>query len=92
MPVVVKVSDYGNAHTEISQARDDLWNRRRRFVIVDRDAHELRAGGGERGYLLRCSFSIGGIRVGHRLHDHRMRRANGDVTDESSDCLPALSC
>ena len=85
MPVVVKVADDRDVHALVCEARDDLRDGRRRLVVVHRDAHELRAGCGERGDLGRGAGGVGGVGVRHRLHDDRMRRPDGDGADEGGD-------
>ena len=85
VPVVVEVPDDRNGDTHRGETRNDLRDRCRRFLGVDRDANDLRAGRRERGHLDRGAGRVGGVGVRHRLHDHRMRRTHGNGADECSD-------
>ena len=54
---------------------------RRRLVAVDGDAHQLRAGAGERRDLPRRRLDVRRVGVGHRLHDDRRAAADHDAAD-----------
>jgi hypothetical protein len=41
-------------------------------------ANQLRAGACQLGHLLGCGVSVGGVRIGHRLHDNRRARSEFD--------------
>ena len=56
-----------------------------RLVAVDRDAHELGAGARQRRDLARGAFDVGGVGVGHRLHDDRRAAADRDAADIDRD-------
>ena len=82
MAVVVEVADerHGDAHP--GEPLADMRYGLGRLVAIDRDAHDLGAGTGE-GCDLRCGrVDIGGVGVGHRLHDDGRAAADGDAADE----------
>ena len=54
---------------------DDVGNGLGGVVVVDGDADHLRAGAGEGGDLLDGAFDVGGVGVGHGLHDDGVRRS-----------------
>ncbi len=51
------------------------------LVAVDGDAHDFGAGARQRRDLRDGAVDIGGVGVGHRLHDDRRAAADGDVAD-----------
>ena len=51
------------------------------FVAVDRDANQLGAGARKGCDLRDGAVDIGGVGVGHRLHDDRRAAADGDIAD-----------
>ena len=79
----MEVADDRDRDAHVDQAAGDLGDRACRLLVVDRDANELAAGARELGHLERGPRGVGRVRVRHRLHDDRMRRPDGDVTDES---------
>ena len=42
------------------------------LVAVNRDANQLGTASGKGGNLRNCTFDIGGVGIGHGLHDNRM--------------------
>src|SRR5581483_5970193 len=81
MTVIVKIADNGRLPPFISDALHDVGHGLRGVVIVDGDADQLGAGAGERGDLLDCGFDVGGVGVGHRLHDYGGVRPDADAAD-----------
>ena len=71
----------GHAHAELVERLDDLGNRARGFVGVDRDAHQLGAGVGQRHHLIHGRLHIGRIGVGHRLDHDRVASADLHTAD-----------
>jgi hypothetical protein len=67
----MEIADQGHMDTHAVQLLADVGHRPRRFVVVDRDAHQLRAGDGQFLDLNRGANGIGGIGVGHGLQAHR---------------------
>ena len=55
------------------------------FVAIDGDAHEFRAGERQRHHLARGRLDVGGVGVGHRLHDDRRACADKHVADAHAD-------
>ncbi len=55
------------------------------LVTIDGDAHELRAGAGERHHLRHGSIDIGRVGVGLRLHDHRRIATDHHLADSDGD-------
>ncbi len=81
VPVVVEVTDDRHADAEIADLAHDLGHGGGRSVGVDRHADQLGAGVGQRGDLERGGVRIGGVGVGHRLHDDRVPAADEDAAD-----------
>ena len=79
--VVVKIADDRRDAALIAQARDNFRHRRGRLRHVHRDAHQFRPGIGQFLALLHGPGDVRGIRVGHRLDDHRRAAAHLDVAD-----------
>ena len=55
------------------------------LVAVDGDAHDLRAGAMQRRDLRDRLVDIGGVGVGHRLHDDRRAAADDHAADVDAD-------
>ena len=51
------------------------------LVAIDGDAHDLGAGARQRRHLRGRSGDIGGVGIGHRLHDDRRIAADGHAAD-----------
>ena len=79
--VVVEVADERHRHAHLRQAVADVRHGLGRLVAVDRDAHDLGAGAGQRRPLARGRLHVGGVGVGHRLHDDRRIAADDDAAD-----------
>jgi hypothetical protein len=77
----VEVADYWNVNACGIDAARDLRNGRGRVLVVHRHADDLRAGARERDDLIGRAARVGGVRVGHRLDDDRVRRADGHAAD-----------
>ena len=60
------------------------------LVAVDRDAHQFRTGLGELCDLYCGTEHIGGVGVGHGLHDHGMLAADGHMIDTDGHAGTAL--
>src|SRR6185503_10208240 len=60
---------------------DDQGQRPRVLLLRDGDAHDLAAGGGERGDLRRRGLDVVGLREGHGLDDDRRAAADRDAAD-----------
>ena len=86
---IMEVADQRNAHAPGGEPVTDMRNAGRRFIAVDRDPHEFRAGLGELCDLQRGFFDIGRVGVGHGLHNDRGIAANRDATDLDGDRLPS---
>jgi len=74
--VVMEVTDHGDVHL-----RHDVGDGAGRRVVVDRNPHQLRAGGVEGPRLRHRGVHVRGVGVGHRLHDDRMVGADPDAGD-----------
>ncbi len=68
MAVVVEVADDGYAEALLVELLDDVGDRRRGFVIVDRHADEFRTRAGEGCNLLHGRRNVSRVGIGHRLH------------------------
>ena len=79
--VEMEIADQGYRHTARVQPLADRRHRARRLLAVDGDTHQLRAGTCQIGDLVDGSRGVGGICVGHRLHDHGRVSADHDLAD-----------
>ena len=66
-------------------------NGRGGFFVVHGDADQLGAGEGERCNLLDGGGDVGGVGVGHRLHDDGNFPAHTNMADFDCRGLPALN-
>jgi hypothetical protein len=71
---IMEVADDRHADAHLVEALLDAGNRGCRLVAVDRDAHDLGTRARQRRDLPRRLLDVGGIGVGHGLHDDRARR------------------
>ena len=74
---------------EPGETLDDRRHGGRGFFGVDGDAHHLGAGERKRPHLQRGRLDVGGVGVGHRLHDDRLAAAHGHVADADGNGLAA---
>ena len=79
--VVVKIANDGRVAAQIAQPGYDFRDGRGRFRHVHGNAHQLRPGVGEFLALRHGPGDVGGVRVGHRLHDDRRAAAHLNVAD-----------
>ena len=79
MPVVVEVADDGRRPALFGDTLDDIRHGFGGGVIVDSNADHLRPGAGKRGYLLDRALDIGGVGIGHRLHNDRCIRTDANA-------------
>ena len=79
--VVVEVADDRHAHVHLRQPLFDLGHRGGGFVAIDGDAHQFGTGSRQRRHLARRALDVGGVGVGHRLHDDGRAAANDDAAD-----------
>ena len=75
MAVVVEVADDGDRDAAAVEQIENAGNGFGGGVVVDRDPHQFGAGARQRFDLLRGGERVGGIGVGHGLHDDRARRS-----------------
>ena len=78
---IVEVADQGRGDAALAQAIADVRKGGGRLLAIDGDAHHFRSGARQRRDLRDRAFDIGGVGVGHRLHDDRRTAADLDVTD-----------
>ena len=78
---VMEVADDRHIDALLEQLLLDVRDGGSGLVAVDGDAHDLRAGARERSNLRRGRGNVGGVRVGHRLHDDGRVAAHGDMAD-----------
>ncbi len=81
----MEVADDRHGDVHLRQPLLDARHGGGRLVAVDRDAHQLGAGARQRRHLLRGAFDVGGVGIGHRLHDDRMTAADHDAADIDRD-------
>ena len=60
-------------------------------LVIDGYAHELRPGARQLGNLISGRCCIGGVRVRHRLHDHRVLRPYLHAGNRRCYRMPAIS-
>ncbi len=82
---VMEVADERHADADLGEPLLDVRHGGRRLVAVDRDAHQLGAGARQRRHLARGAFDVGGVGIGHRLHDDRRTAADDDAADIDGD-------
>ena len=78
---IMEVADQRRGDAALAQAVADMRNGGGGLLAVDRDAHHFGAGARKRRDLGHGAVDIGGVGVGHRLHDDRRAAADGDVAD-----------
>ena len=81
VPDVMEVADQRHRHAELGEPLLDARHGGGRLVAVDRDAHQFRAGTRQRRHLARGALHVGGVGIGHRLHDDRRAAADHDAAD-----------
>ena len=81
VPDIVEVADDRHRDAHLEQPLLDVRHRRRRLVAVDGDAHDLGARARQRRHLPRGSLDVGGVGIGHRLHDDRRAAADRHAAD-----------
>ena len=87
--VVVKVANDGDGNPELIELLDNARDGGSGSVIVHRDAHQFRSGAGQGRSLLDGAFDVGGIGIGHRLHDHGGIAAHLHLADGGRNCFSA---
>ena len=83
--VVVEVADDRHVDAQAADLADHLGHGGGRLVGVDRHPDELRAGVRQARDLDRGRVRVGGVGVGHRLDDDRVRRADEHAADVDAD-------
>ncbi len=81
MAVVVEVADERRHDAALRQAVADVRHGLGRLVAIDGDADELGAGAGEGRDLRHRPVDVGGVGVGHRLHDDGRAAADRHARD-----------
>ncbi len=71
MADVMEIADEWDRDAQLVELLADVRHGGGGLVPVDGDAHELRAGSRQRRHLRDRQVDVGGVRVGHRLHDDR---------------------
>ena len=84
---IVEIADDRHVDVHAQQPLLDVRHRGRRLVAVDGHAHHFRAGARQRRDLLRRRLHVGGVGIGHRLHDDRCAAADGDLAHVDGDGL-----
>ena len=84
---IVEVADDRHVDAHAQQPLLDVRHGGGGFVAVDGDAHHFRAGARQRRDLRTVACDIGGVGIGHRLHDDRCAAADGDIADLDGDGL-----
>ena len=79
-PVRIGVN-WGSLDAALAQPIADVRHGGSGFLAIDRDAHHFRSGARQRRDLRDRAIDIGGVGVGHRLHDDRRTAADGDIAD-----------
>ena len=81
MADIVEVADQGRGDAALAQAIADVRNGGGGFLAIDGDAHHFRSGARQRRDLRDRAVDIGGVGIGHRLHDDRRTPADGNIAD-----------
>ncbi len=82
---IVEVADERHGDAEPGEPLADMRDGGGGLVAIDRDAHDLGAGAGERRDLRDRRIDIGRVRVGHRLDDDRSAAADHHGADPDAD-------
>ena len=88
---IMEVADEGHVDAEPVEALADPRHGGRSLVAVDGDAHDLRAGPGERRHLGHGRVHVRRVRVGHRLDHDRRAAADHDGPDAHANGAMARS-
>ncbi len=91
MSIVMKISDQGNVYTKRPERLDNAGNSLGGIVGVDGDTDQLRTRASQLHHLVYGRCGIGGVGVGHRLHDNRMIAADVHPADIHDDGIAALT-
>ena len=78
---VMEVADERHVDAHPVELFADVGNGSGRFVAVDGDADELRAGAGKIGDLFDGAVDVGRVGIRHRLDDNRGTAADHDIAD-----------
>jgi len=78
---IMEIADQRRGDAALAQAVADMRHRGRGLIAVDRDPHQFRTRARQCGDLGHRAFNIGGVSIGHRLHDDRRAPADGDIAD-----------
>ena len=78
---VMEVADQRRGDAALAQVVADMRHGGGGLVAIHGDAHQFRAGARQRRNLRDGALDIGGVGVGHRLHDDRRAAADGDIAD-----------
>jgi hypothetical protein len=89
---IVEVADDRHVHADLEQPLLDVRNRSCRLVAVDGNAHDLGTRARQRRHLSRGSLDIGGIGIGHGLHDDRRSRRRPSTPPTSTATERRRSC
>jgi hypothetical protein len=81
VPDVVEIADQRHSDAALGEPVADVGHRGGALVAVDGDAHQLGAGAPELGHLLDGGLDVGGVGVGHRLHDNGRAAADGHAAN-----------
>ena len=87
----MEVAHNRHAQAALVETFDNRWNRRRGFLVVHRDAHNLGAGQRQRLNLFDRALNVRRVGVGHRLHDDRNLPANANLPNPDRPRFPALN-
>ena len=91
VPVVVEVSDDGNAGAEAVQPLNDVRYGSRGRIVVNRDANQLGAGAGQGETLANGAVNVGSVSIGHGLHHNWCIAADAHSAYNRGISLPALN-
>ena len=78
---IMEIADQRRGDAALAQLVADMRHGGRGLVAIHRDADHFGAGARQRCDLLDGALDVGGVGVGHRLHDDRRAAADGDVAD-----------
>ena len=87
---VVEIADDRHVDAHLAEPVLDVRHGGRRLVAVDGDAHQLGAGARQRRHLAGGALHVGGVGIGHRLHDDRGAAADHDAADIHPDRFMTL--
>ena len=85
MAVVMKVADDRDVKPAAVESLNDVWDGLGRRIVIHGYTDKLGTGRGKSGNLLDGAGDIGGVGIGHRLHNNGGIRADANLPRTRAD-------